>query len=143
MSIGRRSRTIPPPMRRALQARDGGCRFPGCTHTRFVDGHHIKHWANGGETSLDNLILLCRHHHHLVHEGGFACEKTASGEVIFKDRSDGRLPGHWALPGVATEDLERWLDIEFFEPGIEQDACVAKWQGEKMDYQMAVGALVT
>jgi len=69
LSIGRRSRSIPPPMRRALRARDNGCRFPGCTDTRFVDGHHIQHWADGGETSLDNLILLCRRHHHLVHEG--------------------------------------------------------------------------
>ena len=86
LSIGRRSRSIPPPMRRALRIRDGGCRFPGCTNTRFVDGHHIKHWADGGETSLDNLVLLCRHHHHLVHEGGFACEKSADGEVYFKDQ---------------------------------------------------------
>ena len=142
MSIGRRSRTIPPPMRRALAARDGGCRFPGCTHTRFVDGHHIEHWADGGETSLDNLVLLCRHHHHLVHEGGFECEKTTSGEVIFKDRSETRLPTHWALPGIAAEDYERWLDNEFFEPGIKPDACVARWRGERMDYQMAVSGLM-
>ena len=81
LSIGRKSRTIPPGMRRALTARDGGCRVPGCTHTKFVDGHHIRHWADGGETSLDNLVLLCRHHHRLVHEGGFGCEKTASGEA--------------------------------------------------------------
>jgi len=48
LSIGRRSRTIPPPMRRALRVRDKGWRFPGCTNTRFVDGHHIQHWARGG-----------------------------------------------------------------------------------------------
>jgi hypothetical protein len=59
LSIGRRSRTIPPAMRRALRFRDKGCRFPGCTHTRFIDGHHIKHWADGGETSLENLVQLC------------------------------------------------------------------------------------
>ena len=52
LSIGRRSRTIPPPMRRALRARDKGCRFPGCTNTRFVDGHHIKHWATSGSNHL-------------------------------------------------------------------------------------------
>ena len=79
LSIGRRSRSIPPPMRRALRARDQGCRFPGCTNTRFVDGHHIKHWADRGETSMDNLVMLCRHHHHLVHEGGFVCEKSVDG----------------------------------------------------------------
>jgi hypothetical protein len=61
LAIGRRTRTISPAMRRALKRRDGGCRFPGCTNTRFVDGHHIEHWADGGETRLDNLVLLCRH----------------------------------------------------------------------------------
>lgn len=76
LSIGRRSRAIAPALRRALKRRDGGCRFPGCTHTRFVDGHHIEHWADGGETCLENLVLLCRHHHRLIHEGGFTVERV-------------------------------------------------------------------
>ena len=83
LSIGRKSRVIPPPMRRALQARDQGCRYPGCTHAYFIDGHHIRHWSHGGETSLDNLVLLCRHHHRLVHEGGFGCERSTTGELVF------------------------------------------------------------
>ena len=70
-SIGRKSRTIQASIRRALRFRDRSCRFPGCTHTRCVDGHHIRHWANGGETSLDNFVQLCRFHHRLVHEGGY------------------------------------------------------------------------
>ncbi len=70
-NIGRKSRSIPPAMHRALQDRDKGCRFPGCTATRFVDDHHIKHWADGGETDMSNLVLLCRHHHRKVHEEGF------------------------------------------------------------------------
>ncbi|NNE35773.1 MAG: DUF222 domain-containing protein, partial [Rhodothermales bacterium] len=53
LSIGRKTRSIPPAIRRALRFRDIGCRFPGCTNTRFVDGHHIRHWADGGETCLD------------------------------------------------------------------------------------------
>ncbi|MDX1516372.1 MAG: DUF222 domain-containing protein, partial [Woeseiaceae bacterium] len=69
LSIGRKSRSIPPAIRRALRLRDKGCRFPGCTNTRFVDGHHVRHWADGGETCMDNLVQLCRHHHRLVHEG--------------------------------------------------------------------------
>jgi len=85
LSIGRKSRTIPPAIRRALRSRDKGCRFPGCTNSHYVDGHHIKHWADGGETSLDNLIQLCRHHHRLVHEGGFDCERLKDGKFIFKD----------------------------------------------------------
>ncbi len=74
LSVGRKTRTVPPAIRRALQRRDRGCRFPGCTCTRFVDAHHIHHWADGGETHIDNLVLLCRHHHRLVHEGGFRAE---------------------------------------------------------------------
>ena len=84
LSVGRKTRAIPPAIMRALTTRDGGCRFPGCTHTRFADGHHIKHWADGGETSLSNLVLLCRHHHRLVHEGGFGCEVNNAGDVVFK-----------------------------------------------------------
>ena len=55
--------------RRALNSRDKGCRFPGCTFTRYVDGHHVRHWAQGGETKLSNLVALCRFHHRQVHEG--------------------------------------------------------------------------
>ncbi len=143
LSIGRRSRSIPPPMRRALRIRDGGCRFPGCTNTRFVDGHHIKHWADGGETSLDNLVLLCRHHHHLVHEGGFACEKSADGEVYFRDQRQQPLPNWSELPKVANDhEVQRWLDSEFFAATANGEGCNAKWYaGERMDWQMAVSAL--
>ncbi len=71
VSAGRRSRSIPSTTRRALVARDGRCQFPGCERHRFVDAHHIRHWAHGGDSSLQNLVLLCRHHHRLVHEGGY------------------------------------------------------------------------
>jgi hypothetical protein len=71
LDVGRKTRVIPPAVRRGLKVRDRGCRFPGCTNTRFVDGHHITHWADGGATRLDNLVLLCRHHHRLLHEGGY------------------------------------------------------------------------
>jgi hypothetical protein len=143
LSIGRRSRTIPAPMRRALRARDGGCRFPGCTHTRFIDGHHIRHWADGGDTGLDNLVMLCRHHHRLVHEGGFACEQSESGEIYFTDQRQQRLPARFALPGVASaQQLQAWLDSRFFAADIDSDACTAKWYaGDRMDWQMAVSAL--
>ena len=73
LSIGRKTRTISPALRRALEARDRGCRFPGCG-LRFTDAHHVRHWADGGETSLGNLLLLCAHHHRLVHEEGWKVE---------------------------------------------------------------------
>lgn len=69
LDIGRATRTIPPPLRRALNTRDGGCSHPGCDiPTEWCDAHHIQHWANGGPTSLDNLRLLCRRHHRAAHD---------------------------------------------------------------------------
>ncbi len=142
LSIGRKTRAIPPAMRRALRMRDKGCRFPGCTNDRFVDGHHIKHWADGGETSLDNLVLLCRHHHHLVHEGGFACEKTREGEVEFKDQQHEPLPAWARLSTVDDYELTAWLDSKFFEQCADSDGCTAQWHaGETMDWDLAVGSL--
>ncbi len=76
LDVGRRTRSIPPAIRRALSVRDGRCQFPGCERHRFVDAHHLVHWAQGGATSLDNLVLLCRHHHRLVHEGGFSVARS-------------------------------------------------------------------
>lgn len=68
LDIGRTTRTVPEPMRRAVITRDRHCRFPGCRRpARWCDAHHIVHWSHGGPTNVDNLILLCRHHHTLVH----------------------------------------------------------------------------
>jgi hypothetical protein len=104
LDIGRKTRVVSPALRRALQARDDGCRFPGCTHRHYIDAHHIEHWANGGETSVDNLVLLCRHHHHLVHEGGFGLERTADGHLRFT-RPDGRvIDAHPVLPASGSVD---------------------------------------
>ncbi|GBF13502.1 HNH endonuclease [Rhodococcus sp. Br-6] len=68
LNLGRTSRTVSKKQRRALIARDHGCAFPGCgTPPAHCEGHHIKHWADGGPTDLDNLVLLCRYHHQLLH----------------------------------------------------------------------------
>ena len=76
LGIGRRSRLIPKAVERAVRARDNnGCVFPGCSNRRFLDCHHVEHWAHGGETALENLMLLCTKHHTLVHEGGFRIQK--------------------------------------------------------------------
>ena len=79
LSVGRKTRIIPPALRRALNTRDEGCRFPGCTYHRYVDAHHVRHWADGGETKLSNLITLCRAHHRMVHKGEIKIEKSADG----------------------------------------------------------------
>jgi len=73
LDVGRRIRSIPPAIRRALQRRDQGCRFPGCTAHKYVDAHHVVHWADGGESKLDNLVTLCRHHTIIV-----PCTRAAS-----------------------------------------------------------------
>jgi hypothetical protein len=87
LDVGRRTRTVPPAIRRALLHRDRTCRFPGCT-VPFGQGHHLRHWAQGGPTSLDNLALLCRRHHRAVHEEGFQVERGPDGELAFR-RPDG------------------------------------------------------
>ena len=91
LNVGRKTRSIPPALRRALQRRDHGCRFPGCTAHKYVDAHHIRHWADGGETRMDNLVLLCRHHHRLVHEGGYGVRMSAHGPK-FTDPTGRTLP---------------------------------------------------
>jgi hypothetical protein len=87
--VGARTRTIPPALRRALQHRDRGCRFPGCGRS-FGQGHHIRHWAHGGPTTLSNLALLCRRHHRAVHEEGYRVDRHPDGDLCFR-RPDGRL----------------------------------------------------
>ena len=79
LNVGRKTRVIHPSIRRALKARDGHCQYPGCSQSRYVDGHHLVHWADGGETKLKNLVLLCRRHHRLVHEFGYVVQNTAAG----------------------------------------------------------------
>jgi len=144
LSVGRRTRAIPPAIMRALRIRDGGCRFPGCTNGRFVDGHHIKHWADGGETSLDNLVLLCRRHHHLVHEGGFGCEQSRNGGVIFKSPRGNVIPpafGMTAPPSV--HEPVAWMAEQVDCDHIDATTCVTKWAGEQCDWDLAVGHLFT
>jgi len=89
LSVGRKTRTVPAAIKRALRSRDKGCAYPGCHNSRFVDAHHIRHWSAGGETKLDNLMLLCSCHHRLVHEGGFCIERDYQNHWFFK-RPDGR-----------------------------------------------------
>ncbi|WP_373046211.1 HNH endonuclease signature motif containing protein [Vulgatibacter sp.] len=97
LDIGRRSRVPTEKQETALLIRDRCCRFPGCSNEAFIDAHHIVHWAQGGPTNLDNLLLLCKRHHTLVHEGGFRCE-VVGGLLQFR-MPDGSL--------LSEEPLER------------------------------------
>jgi hypothetical protein len=89
LNVGRKQRTVSTPLRRALWARDRHCTFPGCQRTRYVQAHHVDHWIEGGETSVDNLVLLCSYHHRLLHEGGYRIRRDYQGERYFV-RADGR-----------------------------------------------------
>lgn len=145
LNVGRRTRRLPPAIRRALTLRDLGCRFPGCCETRFVDAHHIHHWCDGGETSLDNLVLLCRHHHGLLHREGFEIVKGTAGVEFV--RPDGhKLPRALATQFADAGDQNGDLAIEAEDDalGLRIDArtAVTRWLGESMDYSFAVGTLM-
>jgi hypothetical protein len=106
LSIGRKARVVSAAIRRALWARDRGCRFPGCGRKRFVDAHHVEHWSAGGETSLDNLMLLCHSHHKLCHEGGFTICKDYRDRWFFR-RPDGVAvpPSGYRLADMTDDDV--------------------------------------
>lgn len=131
LNIGRKSRSIPPAMRRALKCRDGGCRFPGCTATRFVDGHHIQHWSAGGETRMDNLVLLCRHHHRLVHEGGFECLRMLDGKLRFTTPAGAEIPNVFVMPPSMNQGNL---------PPVYHDGRPG-WRGDRIDWQLAIDGL--
>jgi len=136
LNIGRKSRTIPPAIRRALKRRDSGCRFPGCTCNKFTDAHHVQHWADGGETCMENLVLLCRRHHHLVHEGGFGVSASPDGTFAFT------YPDGQALPPACDgrfrgdfETISKNNQINGLQ--ITADTLPSLWLGEVMDQDLA------
>ena len=141
LDVGRRTRTISPALRRALASRDGHCRFPGCRNRR-TDAHHVEHWADGGETVLENLVLLCRRHHRAVHEEGFRITLDAAGEVAFS-RPDGRPFPQAAPPPLWAGEALAPVNERLEQEGIEIDAHTATphWKGERVDTNWAVDLL--
>ena len=136
LSVGRRTRSIPPALRRALMSRDRGCRFPGCPSTYRLHGHHVRHWAEGGETALDNLVLLCPVHHRLVHEGGFDVRRFDDGALRFTDPNGEAVrapaPREASSPdNVAAQNNALGLVID-------SETAMAHWHGERIDYDHAV-----
>ncbi len=156
LDVGRKTRAIPPALRRALASRDKGCRFPGCTHTRYVDGHHVRHWADGGETRLSNLVTLCRFHHRAVHEGRLVIERLDDGAWRFSK------PGGESMIGVLLQHTRPLMNGTDCGPGgglgngwrqlaathramglsITASTATTGWRGEIMDYGLAIDALM-
>ncbi len=128
LNVGRRTRTIPPAIRRALTTRDSSCRFPGCT-SRRCDAHHVVHWADGGATRLENLVLLCRTHHRAVHEGGFRVAAGAAGVFVFW-RPDGELMDS-APPAAMPLSPRRSVPVE----------ASPTWDGTRFDVGWAIAVL--
>jgi hypothetical protein len=102
VDVGRRRRTVPTAIRRALEHRDRWCCFPGC-ELRCCDAHHIVHWADGGTTALGNLVLLCRRHHRAVHEEGFRVERVGTGGLRFHHPNGHVIPNVAEAPTLTTD----------------------------------------
>ena len=140
LSVGRKTRSVPPALRRALANRDQGCCFPGCAQTRFLHAHHIEHWARGGQTELANLVQLCAYHHRLIHEGGYRLTRGPDQTLIFR-RPDGRpIPAtpdpSAGTPGRLHADNRRHgLDIT-------SDTTRRRWDGSRLDLALAIDGLV-
>jgi Domain of unknown function (DUF222) len=134
LSVGRKPRAVPPAVRRALRRRDRGCR---CENQRFVDAHHVRHWAHGGESSLDNLVLPCRRHHRLVHEGRYSIEHLPRGKLRFRDPRGGSVPD---VPRAPPGCLERLRQVNR-SLAIDAGTC-QMGAGGTMDLGLAVEALL-
>ncbi len=138
LSVGRRTRAIPPAIRRALRLRDRGCRFPGCTHTRHVDAHHVRHWADGGETKLSNLVELCGRHHRLLHEGGYGLRRTDDGALVFTRPNGERIP-EVPRPFVLEGDVVDLLPER--QRRVSAETCCCHWDGRRPDYGTMIECL--
>jgi len=141
VEVGARTRTIPPALRRALLHRDRSCRFPGCT-VRVGQGHHVRHWAQGGPTTLSNLALLCRRHHRAVHEEGYQLARLPDGALEF------RRPNGWLLPEVppavaVPADPVGALRAQHVAEGLHLHARTGRsqWLGEPLDVGWAIDVL--
>jgi hypothetical protein len=140
LSAGRRTRTLSAALKRALLHRDGCCRFPGCTNRVYLEGHHIEHWAHGGETSLENTCLLCTRHHVFVHEYGYRLE-LVDGDVHVFDPHGRRV--HQEGPRIAPSSVAAWQRItdENAALGITPATNAPRWSGLPVQYDLVVGSL--
>jgi hypothetical protein len=141
VEIGARTRTVPPALRRVLDHRDRGCRFPGCG-VRITQAHHVRHWAQGGPTTLSNLALLCRRHHRAVHEDGYQIARASDGTLRFS-RPDGRpLPETPSPPRIAADPVNE-LRAQHDAGGVRLTgrSLRAGWAGERLDVVWAIDVL--
>jgi len=138
--IGRKKRRLSAALERALRSRDRGCQFPGCTHIRYVEAHHLVHWADGGPTNLINMALLCSHHHHAVHEQGFRVKRANDGKLLFF-QPDGTPISTSPRSPVLTEDPVQSITKQHIDEGVEissETGAPTVWTGAPFDMHDAV-----
>ena len=144
LDVGRRTRTIPTALRRALQSRDRNqCQFPGCT-SRHCDAHHVVHWADGGKTQLSNLASLCRFHHRAVHEEGFQVVADAAGQFQFLRPNGAPLPAVPPAPrweGAGDPLAPTVARLEAAGVSIGPHTATPEWYGESLDVTAALDVL--
>ncbi len=141
IDVGRKTRTIPAALRRALRARDQTCRFPGCTHRRMLDAHHIQHWIDGGETKLSNVFHCCRRHHRYLHEYSFSAA-TREDELVFFDPEGREIPSVPHRPPLDDDSVDR-LRTQIHDRGIRisAESNTPGWDGWPVDYDACVAAI--
>jgi hypothetical protein len=125
-------------MRRALLARDRGCRFPGCTNKRFLHAHHVVFVSNGGPTALSNLAALCSRHHHLIHEGGFRLEMDRSGAVRVFSPEGNPVP---TVPKCQPAPSS-WREVRLDRTDSVIDAETLAYGGESFDLGLTIDSLL-
>ena len=140
MYLGRSRRLATPAQIAALTVRDGsGCRFPGCTHTRYLHAHHVRHWLHGGRTDVDNLVLICSFHHRLIHDHGYRI-RWSSGRWEFL------RPDATPIPTVApalTGDCESLIEMHTrARLRITRTTLTPDWYGERLDPEPILNALL-
>ena len=139
LNIGRKSRTIPRTIAHALNIRDGGCRYPGCTQHFWTDAHHVRHWAAGGETKLENLITLCRFHHTQLHKDVYEIHvKDQDFVFINQDKEEILRSIHPQFPIAEADDRVQSMLNDQAHIGIDTSTAETKWRGDAMDIQMAL-----
>jgi len=160
LNLGRKRRLVSAAQRRALAIRDGCCRYPSCTRTQALEAHHVKHWAAGGRTDMDNLVMLCRFHHLAIHENIAAVASTRTGRTLefsftrpngepLPDDPTERRRMHRGIEEHQELQVRRRLD-SISEPSAEREwqwndqdveAIRPLWRGERFDLHYVVAAL--
>jgi hypothetical protein len=139
MYLGRSRRLASPAQIAALTVRDGdGCQFPGCTHTRYLHAHHVRHWLHGGRTDVDNLILVCSFHHRLVHDQGYRVHRLA-GRWEFRRPDNTPIPIPVALTGNAASLIEMHSRARL---QIDHTTLTPHWEGDRLDPDPILAALL-